>query len=273
MPRVAPRWYLSSMAADPSSRRLIRLLRRTVRSSRASPEHSAADESALWSTQERAVGRARDAGGSAQRIVSSALRQRASIDAVADRIRALSSRIGDAHTGFARVVDAFERLSLVALNAGLEGARLGEGQGRALALVGDEVRAQATRGGDAARELAALLSRLSVDLGDIESHAGQAQLVVSEITKDSTAVVGAAADTETALAELGERMKKATGSDPETVRAIAEAAERARALVASLVALSGRVPRALLIGALAPALAPLTRLLGDGASDADDTPE
>jgi twitching motility protein PilJ len=261
------------MAADPSSRRLIRLLRRTGKTSRPGAEHSAADESALWSTQERAVGRTRDAGAAAQRIVSNALRQRASIDAVADRIRALSSRVGDAQAGFARVVDAFERLSLVALNAGLEGARLGEGQGRALALVGDEVRAQATRGGDAARELAAVLSRLVVDLGEIDSHAGQAQLVVADITKDSTAVVGASAEAETSLGELGERMRKATGSDPETVRAIAEAAERARALVASLVALSGKVPRALLVGALAPALAPLTRLLGDPASDADETPQ
>jgi methyl-accepting chemotaxis protein len=261
------------MAANPSSRRLIRLLRRTVKSSGASAEHGAAEESALWSAQERALARARDAGGAAQRIVSNALRQRASVDAVADRIRALSLRIGDAQAGFARVVDAFERLSLVALNAGLEAARLGEGQGRALALVGDEVRAQATRGGDAARELSVILSRLSVDLGDIESHAGQAQIVVADVTKDSTAVVGAAADAETALVELSGRMKKATGTDPETVRAIAEAAERARALVASLVALSGKVPRALLIGALAPALAPLTRLLGDGASEADDTSE
>ena len=60
---------------------------------------------------------------------------------------------------------------------------------------------------------------------------------------------------------MGERVKKATGSDPEAVRAIAEASERARALVASLAALSGKVPRALLLSALRPALEPLARLL------------
>ena len=59
------------------------------------------------------------------------------------------------------------------------------------------------------------------------------------------------------------RVKKATGSDPETVRAVAEASERARALVTSLSALSGKVPRALLVGTLGPVLAPLARLLTD----------
>ena len=228
-----------------------------------------ADESALWSAQERAASRVREAGGAAQRIAASALRQRASIDAVADRVRALASRVGDAHGGLARVVDAFERLSIVALNAGLEGARIGEGQGRALSLVGDEVRSHTARGGEAAREASAVLARLGTDLGDLEAQAGQARLVVADITQDSASLVGAASDAESALGELADRVKKATGSDPEAVRAIADAAERARDLVASLAALSGKVPRSLLIAAISPALVPLTRLLADEAPDED----
>ena len=77
----------------------------------------------------------------------------------------------------------------------------------------------------------------------------QAQLVVAEVTQDSARAAGAASDAEAALVDIGERVKKATGSDPETVRAIAEASERARALVTSLSALSGKVPRGLLAGA------------------------
>jgi hypothetical protein len=73
--------------------------------------------------------------------------------------------------------------------------------------------------------------------------------------------------------DIGERVKKATGSDPETVRAVAEASERARALVASLSALSGKVPRALLVGALGPVLAPLSRLLGDEEPEEDERSE
>jgi methyl-accepting chemotaxis protein len=227
----------------------------------------------MWEAKDRAVSRSKDAGGAAQRIATSALRQRASIDAVADKMRALGSRVGDAQAGFARVVDAFERLSLVALNAGLEGARLGESQGRALSLVGDEVRAQSVRGGDAAREVSTVLSRLTGDLGELEAQAAQARQAVQEMTQDSAAVVGATSEAEAALADLGDRVKKATGSDPEAVRAIAEVTEHARALVAALAALGGRVPRALLVGAMTPALVPLTRLLSDEGPDEDGSSE
>ncbi len=54
------------------------------------------------------------------------------MDSVADRTHTLSSRAAELQAGFARMLDAFERLGLVALNAGLEGARLGESEGRAL---------------------------------------------------------------------------------------------------------------------------------------------
>jgi methyl-accepting chemotaxis protein len=261
------------MAAEPPRQRLLRLLRRTAKGARAVGERSTADESALWSAHERALVRARDAGGAAQRIASSAARQRASIDAVADRARALSSRAGEVQSGFARVVDTFERLALVALNSGLEGARLGEAEGRQLALVSDEVRAHTSRGSEAARELAAALTQLAADLSQLESHVVQAQGVVAEVTQDSARAAGAASDAESALVDIGERIKRATGSDPETVRAIAEANDRARALVTSLSALSGKVPRTLLIGALGPVLAPLVRLLADEEPEEEERSE
>ncbi len=194
------------------------------------------------------------------------------MDAVADRTRALSSRAGELHLGFARLLDAFERLGLVALNAGLEGARLGEAEGRQLGLVSDEVRAQSSRGGDAARELGTGIGQLATELTQLESHVGQAQLVVAEVTQDSARAAGAASDAESALLDMGERVKKATGTDPEAVRAIAEASERARSLVASLAALSGKVPRAMLVGALRPALEPLARLLAEEERDGEPEP-
>src|SRR5579884_523063 len=219
---------IAPMPTDPPKQRLLRLLRRTAKGARAVGERSTADESALWSAHERALVRARDAGAAAQRIASSAARQRASIDVVADRARALSSRASEAQGGFTRVVDAFERLSLVALNAGLEGARLGEAEGRQLALVSDEVRAHASRGAETTRELAAALAQLAADMAQLEAQLAQAQAVVAEVTQDSARAAGAASDAESALVDMGERVKRATGSDPETVRAIAEASERAR---------------------------------------------
>lgn len=187
------------------------------------------------------------------------------MDAVAERTRTLSSRAGELQVGIARVVDSFDRLGLVALNAGLEGARLGEAEGRQLGLVGDEVRTQSSRGADAARELGSGLVQLGAELAQLESHVGQAQVVVSEVTQESARAAGAASDAESALLDVGERVKKATGSDPQAVRAIAETSERARALVASLTALSGKVPGAMLVSALRPVLESLARLLDDAA--------
>jgi len=236
-------------------------------------ERSTSDEGALWSAHERALVRARDAGAAAQRIASSAARQRASIDTVADRARALSSRATELQGAFSRVVDAFERLALVALNAGLEGARVGEAEGRQLALVSDEVRAHSSRGAETSRELATALMALASDLSQLEGQVAQAQGVVAEVTQDSARAAGAASDAESALVDVGERVKKATGSDPETVRAVAEASERARALVTSLTALSGKVPRELLVGTLGPVLAPLARLLTDEEPAEDERTE
>jgi methyl-accepting chemotaxis protein len=261
------------MGSDPPKQRLLRLLRRSTRGGRVTSERSTSDEGALWSAHERALARARDAGAAAQRIASSAARQRMSIDTVSDRARSLSSRAAELQGAFARVVDAFERLALVALNAGLEGARLGEAEGRQLALVSDEVRSHASRGAETSRELATALMQLAADLSQLEGQVGQAQTVVSEVTQDSARAAGAASDAESALLDMGERVKKATGSDPETVRAVAEASERARALVASLSALSGKVPRTLLVGALGPVLGPLSRLLGDEEPEEDERSE
>jgi methyl-accepting chemotaxis protein len=264
---------LAPMAGEPPKQRLLRLLRRTAKGARSVGERGAGDESALWSAHERALVRARDAGAAAQRIASNAARQRASIEAVGDRSRSLASRAAEVQAGFTRVVDAFDRLGLVALNAGLEGARMGEAEGRQLALVSDEVRAQSARGVEAARELSSALSQLAADLVQLEGQVGNAQSVVAEVTQDSARAAGAASDAEAALVDIGDRVKRATGSDPETVRAVAEASERARALVTSLSALSGKVPRTLLVGALAPVLAPLVRMLGEDESGDEEKGE
>lgn len=258
------------MAADPPKQRLFRLLRRTPKG-RPARERSAAEESALWSAHERALVRIRDASAAAQRIASGSARQRSAMDAVADRAGAVSSRATELQAAFARVTDAFERLALVALNAGLEGARLGEAEGRPLALVSDEVRAQASRGSDAARELATSLGRLGEEVGLLQGYVGDAQAAVSEVSQDAARAAGASSDAESALVDVGDRVKRATGSDPEAVRAIAEASERARALVATLSAVAGKVPRSLLMAALRPALEPLATLLADG--DGEDAPD
>jgi methyl-accepting chemotaxis protein len=255
------------MFSDRPKRRWLRLFRRGgVRDMAGEPS---LEEMALWSAHERALLRSRDTGAAAQRIASTAARHRASIEGLAERARSISTRVVELTVTATRVADSFERLGLVALNAGLEGARLGEADGRRLALVGDEVRGHSTRGGDAGRELAANLAQLAAELTQLEGQVGVAQTIVTEVAQDSARAAGAASDAEAALVDMGERVKAATGSDPEATRSVAEAAERARALGASLTALHGKVPLAMLFAALQPAIEPIERLLAGESGGAD----
>jgi methyl-accepting chemotaxis protein len=244
-----------------SKRRLFRLLRRGARSGAAGTGRSAVEESALWAAHERAATSIRESGESAQRIASHVAKQRGTVDALADRARAVSARAQDLSMSFARIVDSFARLELVALNAGLEGARMGEGAAQALGLVSDEVRAQATRGSEASRELSTTLAEIGSELLQVNASLDRTREAAAEVAQEAARVSGASADAERALGDIGARLRKATGSDPETARAIAEATDHARALVAALGTLSGKVPQALVVSALRPVLEPLSRML------------
>jgi methyl-accepting chemotaxis protein len=246
-------------SGEKPKRRLFRLLRRGAREGVSG--RTAADENALWSAHQRAAGAVRDTGDAAQRIASHVAKQRGTVDALADRARAVSARAHDLATSFGRITDSFARLELVALNAGLEGARLGEGTGHALALVSDEVRAQATRGSEASRELSTALGEIGAELVQVHASLDRAREAAAEVAQEAARVGGASADAERALAEVGDHLKRSTGSDPETARAIADATEHARALVTALGTLSGRAPQAVVLAALRPALEPLLRLL------------
>jgi methyl-accepting chemotaxis protein len=230
------------------------------------------DENALWGAHERAVSGVRQAAEAAQRVASHLAKQRSAVDSCADRSRAVAGRTQELSSAFAKIVETFERLGLVALNAGLEGARGGE-SGRALGLVGDEVRDHAARGGENARELALAVAEVGSELAHLNQSLDRAREAASEAAQEAARAADASADVERALGEMGERMKKATGTDPETARAVAEATEHARALVSALGALSGKVPRGIVVAALRPMLDPLARLLeGEEGAAADDEP-
>lgn len=249
-------------------RRLFRLLRRGARDASRDVGRTAVEESALWASHQRASAAVRETGEAAQRIASHVAKQRGVVDALADRARGVSARSGDLSASFTRLQETFARLELVALNAGLEGARLGEGPGHALGLVSDEIRTQATRGSEASRELGIALGEIGSELVQVHSSLDRAREASAEVAQEAARVGGASADAERALTEMGDRLKKATGSDPETARAIADATEHARSLVAALGALSGKAPQALVVAALRPVLEPLLRLL-DSDEDAE----
>lgn len=258
------------MVRETPKHRLMKLMRRAARSARLQPGAAPgdADENTIWLAHQRALAVVREGAESTQRIASGVAKQRGSVDGLADRSRAASTRAQEMATAFARVVDSFDRLGLVALNAGLEGARLGESVGRSLLLVSDEVRAQTSRGSDSARELATTLTEIGGEMSQLNAQVDQVRDLASEVAHEAARASAAGAEADRLLIEMSDGLRRTTGRDPETVLAVAEAADHARALVASLASLSGRVPRTLLVSALRPVLEPLIRLLAE--DDAGD---
>jgi methyl-accepting chemotaxis protein len=233
------------MATPNRARDLANLLRRSAQGK--AEAKTPMDDGAAWSAHAAAVKSARDAAEAAHAIAAHVAKQRAAADVLNDRVHTASARALELGAGFGRVTDAFERLGLVALNAGLEGARLGESQGRSLLLVSDEVRTHVSRGSESARELTGTLNDIAADVTKLQAYIDQVRQGAQDAAQEASRVAAAATDAERSILDLGRRLQETTGSDPETAKLVAAASEHAKALV----------------GALGPILGPLARLLGD----------
>jgi hypothetical protein len=252
------------MTGEKPKRRVFRLFRRERSPGSGGPNNpgdGVIEESALWTTHHRAAQSVRDTGEAAQRIAAHVAKQRSLVDGLTDRARGAAARTVDLGASFARLQEGFARLELVALNAGLEGARFGEGPGQALGLVAEEVRTQSTRGSQACRDLATALGEIGTELGSVHSSLERVREGSAEAAQEATRLSASSSDAERALVEMGERLKSNTGTDPETAKAINDASEHARALVAALAVVTAKAPRTLIVSALAPILEPLFRLL------------
>jgi methyl-accepting chemotaxis protein len=221
-------------------------------------------DGAAWSLHGTAVKRSREAAEVAQAIAAHVAKQRAAADVLHDRVHTASLRAEELGAGFGRVTDAFERLGLVALNAGLEGARLGDSQGRALLLVSEEVRNHVARGSESARELSATLTDVAADVSKLGAYVDQVRQGAQDVSQEAARVAAASSEAERALVELEGRLQQVTGTDAETAKLVAAASEHAKSLVAALAALGSNAPPKLVRSALRPALAPLLRILVDG---------
>jgi methyl-accepting chemotaxis protein len=262
------------MPADTSKRRFLRQLRRTAKGAPGSAaSRAASEESAFWRAHETASTRAREAGTAAQRISASILKHSNTIDSISDRARVAAGRAQDLRAVFTRISEVFERLGIVALNAGLEGARLGDAAGRAVGLVSDEVRTHAARGSASVHELTTSLGEIADELRALHVALDSSREATSTVAEQSAIAANSASEAERALGEIEARIRETTGSDPATARAIAEASEHARALVAAIGKLDAHVAHDVWIEALRPTLEPLVGVLADDLPPPSETPE
>lgn len=263
--------------STPRRRRWMDVLRRTasvVRSdgSPAAPSFGL-DDAALWSAEEQAARSIEESSTRAERLAAAVARQRSSIDAAAERANLVATRAEGLAANAGRVSESFERLGVVALNAGLEGARMSEPQGRALLLLSEEIRTNVRRGADAAEQLARVVEEITAESHEVRRQLERSRTEVSDVGQEAGHLQAAAKQASKSIEDLGARLRRATGVDPEVARAVAAATEHARGLMTALSTLTTAATEAPVVNALKPVIGPLLRLLREIEGDESDTSE
>lgn len=202
-----------------------------------------------------------------QRAASTGLtRQRVELEAVQESARNLASRGRDIRNSLQVLRESVDRARLSALNAGLEGARLGESVGKALVVMSDEQRNLLARALDALEEHGALLADVERDRDRCLVELAQ----VGEGTRQTSAALARAEQqsqlTNAFLDQLRTDFSELFGADAEAARAMSEAAAHVRTAAASLRALTQSAP--LGAAALRELLSPLLTMI----PDSEDTP-
>jgi methyl-accepting chemotaxis protein len=206
---------------------------------------------------------AADSANSEQRATSASLaRQHGDLEAVQEWTQKLATRSRDIRNSLQVLRESVDRARLSALNAGLEGARLGEPTGKALVVMSDEQRNLLARALDALEEHSALLAEVERD----RDRCLVALAQLSEGTRNASGTLRRANEksqlTSALLHELRTDFGELLGSDPEAARAMAEAAARLKTAADSLFELTQTTP---LAGeALREILSPLMALIPAG---------
>ncbi len=198
-----------------------------------------------------------------QRSASAALRrQQAELEAVQEAGQKVAERGRDLRNSLALLRESVDRAKLSALNAGLEGARLGDPVGKALVVMGDEVRNLLARAVDALDEHTALLveverdrERAHMDLVRSNDNTRQTSSALSRSEEQSQLTTALLAELRTDWGEL-------FGEDAEAARVLAETAGQVKNVANSLLELAQRAP--LGVRELRELLRPLLALLPQG---------
>jgi hypothetical protein len=203
--------------------------------------------------------------------VSSAVtsRQRGDVDALSEWLRRLDTSLREARNHVDTLGAALDRIKIVALNAGLEGARLGDLAGKALIAVSDELRNLTTRGLELLSEQASTVEQMEADRQRVVVLAERSQSQLSELESRLREALSTEQLNHQALSRFAGALQAATGLDVEAASHLSQISEQARNLVSLLTGLSKPEHQKAVRLALRPALEPLVVWLS---SSADSKP-
>jgi methyl-accepting chemotaxis protein len=229
-----------------------------------SSELSADEKSRLM----RALETAELAAGEAERGIEAAgvaaARQTGDLEALQDSAQRLLVRNRDVRSSLQPVRDGLERAKITALNAGLEGARLGEPIGKVLVSVADELRTLLARSIDTLDEHANLLMEVERDRERWVAGLKPVLEGARALSVDLSSIQTQHRSSTAALTALGSELRRAIGGDPEAMAMIAEASQLAEGLARILATIAEKRPEQLSTDALGRLLEPLLSLARPG---------
>lgn len=190
---------------------------------------------------------------------ATATQQRQALDAASDQIDRGKNRIRELRGAGQALRERLEQMQIVALNAGLEGARLGQATGAPLLLVADETKAQVKRALAAVEEQSAMLNQLEAAREQLGEQLATARAHSAKLAEELLRTQAAQRDAHRLATGLGERLSRATGADPEVARSLTRVRTHAEGLIAELSALSARGQPAV-VEVMRPYLKQLLRL-------------
>jgi len=246
-----------------TTKKWLGILGRTEGEAQTEEEELTQLEGALWQAHEQATGNATQLVENTAQLLATTARQQGLIDSIGELARNADGRARDLAEPTTRLSASFDKLRLVALNVGLEGARMGDPAGRALTNVAEEVRLQGERGAEALQDAQSVLDELITSWAQVQTRAEDLSKMHAQAVGQVGAVQSLAQDVVRDVAEVGTSARRLSETDPETAMILTQATEHARALVSALTSLGGRARRDLVRSALGPTLQPLARALAD----------
>jgi hypothetical protein len=208
---------------------------------------------------EQARARADRAG---QAATSDTSRAHAVLEAVHDSARLLVHRNRELRGSAGAVRDALERARLATLNAGLEGARLGEPVGKAVLVMADDVRGLVTRAIDALEEHLLLFGELERERERWLDELSQTRELCASAVQRLRELGGLEAASSQVLSRVQANLRQKLGAQAERAKLLAEASAQAKALESVVSRLRALTPEG--DTALGEVLGPLSALLEQG---------
>jgi type I site-specific restriction endonuclease len=199
---------------------------------------------------------------------------RSQFEACADQARRLEVRLRDARGSATQLGDALERIKLVALNTGLEGARLGESSGKALVAIAEEVRNLSARGLDVVATHVRLLDEAETEQSKLVQAAELAQTLAMDLAALLRQTQECQFDALASLDMLEKAIERASGLDANAALEVQRVAEHGQGLLSALQGLSvsrrQKIARTLLLPTVEPLLRALLQTAqADGGSESE----